>query len=248
MQLLDHTFPTPEENLACDEVLLDWAESTDSDEILRFWTPTRYFVVLGYANRLSTHVNEHACRALGIPILRRCSGGGTVLQGPGCLNYALILRIHKHGPTANTSSTNEFIMHIHRSIIETLLKQYTSANEPVTVTIEGHTDLAWNGLKFSGNAQRRRKRFLLFHGTFLLHMDLQLVEQTLPIPAKQPAYRMNRSHTEFLVNLPIPQMAIKSALATAWHATIPVQNPPMERIQHLAISKYASFDWVRKFQ
>lgn len=248
MQLLDLTFPTPEENLACDEALLDWAENTDSGEVLRFWAPTRYFVVLGYANRLGTEVNEPACRTLGIPILRRCSGGGTVLQGPGCLNYALILRIHEYGPTASTSTTNNFIMRTHRAVIESLLKQYTQANEQATVTIEGHTDLAWNGLKFSGNAQRRRKRFLLFHGTFLLHLDLKMVEQTLPIPARQPAYRMNRPHTEFLVNLPIPPQAIKTALANAWHAATPMKNPPLDVVRGLASSKYASSDWIRKFQ
>src|ERR1051325_5350957 len=119
MQYCDLTFPTPEENLACDEALLDWAEEqamgapasrrrelTGSPEsqnydlagetpalpgILRLWEPTRYFVVLGYANRLATEVNAAFCRQNTIPILRRCSGGGTVLQGPGILNYTLVL-------------------------------------------------------------------------------------------------------------------------------------------------------------
>ena len=46
MKLCDLTLGTPEENLACDEVLLDLCEAGDSDEILRLWALPQYFVVL----------------------------------------------------------------------------------------------------------------------------------------------------------------------------------------------------------
>src|SRR5713226_6021948 len=76
------------------------------------------------------------------------------------------------------------------------LMQPSLPGDPVTV--EGFTDLAVNGLKFSGNAQRRKRRCLLFHGTFLLDLDLALVEKLLRPPSRQPAYRENRSRAEFL--------------------------------------------------
>ena len=80
MKLLDLTLASPAENLACDESLLDWCENAAEEEILRFWEPRDYFVVVGYANKLATEVNVAACEARGIPVLRRCSGGGTVSQ------------------------------------------------------------------------------------------------------------------------------------------------------------------------
>ena len=86
MRHLDLTIPSPAENLACDEALLDWCESGDGVECLRFWESPEPFVVVGYANKVETEVNVAACEARKIPILRRCSGGGTVVQGPGCLN------------------------------------------------------------------------------------------------------------------------------------------------------------------
>ena len=89
VNLLDLTLSTPAENLAADEALLDEREATAGEPVLRLWESPEHFVVVGYSNRVGTEVNEPACRARGIPILRRCSGGGTVLQGPGCLNYAL---------------------------------------------------------------------------------------------------------------------------------------------------------------
>ena len=41
--------------------------------------------------RLAQDVDEAACQADGVPILRRSSGGGTVLLGRGCLLYSLVL-------------------------------------------------------------------------------------------------------------------------------------------------------------
>src|SRR5687768_735134 len=94
MKLLDLTLKTPAENLALDEALLDFCEQGQgADEILRFWEPREYFVVVGYANKVDLEVDRAACEKLNVPILRRCTGGGTVVQGPGCLNYTLILRI-----------------------------------------------------------------------------------------------------------------------------------------------------------
>src|SRR5258706_6702590 len=110
MKVLDLTLPTPAENLACDEALLDAAESGEAGEVLRFWESPEYFVVVGYANKLTTEVNVAACETRRIPILRRCSGGGTVVQGPGCLNYALVLRINEDGPTRSIIAANQFIV------------------------------------------------------------------------------------------------------------------------------------------
>ncbi len=45
MKLCDLTLATPEENLACDEVLLDLCEAGGSDELLRLWALPQYFVV-----------------------------------------------------------------------------------------------------------------------------------------------------------------------------------------------------------
>ncbi|HVZ18659.1 MAG TPA: lipoate--protein ligase family protein, partial [Terriglobales bacterium] len=196
MQLCELTLDSPADNLALDEALLDHCEENKTDEVLRFWQPTGYFVVLGYANAVSTEVHLPFCRHAGIPVLRRCSGGGTVLQGPGCLNYSLVLRATESGPLSGITGTNCFIMKRHRDALSPLLGQ--------DVRISGHTDLAVSDRKFSGNAQRRKRRYILFHGSFLLDLDLAMVEKTLQMPARQPDYRAQRSHGDFLTNLRLP--------------------------------------------
>jgi lipoate---protein ligase len=92
MRLLDLTLPTPAENLALDEALLEEAEtSAHPPETLRFWEPSDWMVVVGRSSRIDDEVHRDACREMGIPILRRVSGGAAILTGPGCLMYSLVL-------------------------------------------------------------------------------------------------------------------------------------------------------------
>src|ERR1019366_8278201 len=117
MRHLDLTLPSPAENLACDEALLDLCESGEGSECLRFWESQEPFGVVGYANKVAGEVNVAACEARKIPILRRCSGGGTVVQGSGCLNYTLVLPITRDGPLHNIAVANQFIMRRNRVAI-----------------------------------------------------------------------------------------------------------------------------------
>ncbi|MEW6301993.1 MAG: lipoate--protein ligase family protein [Verrucomicrobiota bacterium] len=239
MQHLDLTLPTPEENLACDEALLDWAEEGRSGEVLRFWEARQPFVVVGYSNKVHDEVFPEACRACGVPILRRCSGGGTVVQGPGVLNYTLVLRIDETGPLGTITGANRFIMERQRLAVEKLV------HRPVSVS--GHTDLAMDERKFSGNAQRRRRQFLIFHGTFLLKLDAALMEQLLPYPSRDPDYRRGRAHTEFLTVLRVPADSLKTGLRTAWNASEPWDAMPDDRIARLVRERYARDEWNLKF-
>jgi lipoate-protein ligase A len=238
MNCLDLTLPTPEENLACDEALLELCDEGLADEVLRVWESPRHFVVVGYANKIASEVDVPFCRQNGLPILRRCSGGGTVLQGRGCLSYALILRIDESGPLRSIASTNQFVLERQRAILEGLLQ--------APVHVRGHTDLALGALKFSGNSQRRKRRALLFHGVFLIEFDLALIERALLMPSKQPDYRANRSHSDFLVNLRVSARDVTLALRRGWQAATPLSEIPLERIRNLVRDKYATPEWTWK--
>ena len=115
------------------------------------------------------------------------------------------------------------------------------------VEVRGHTDLTLGDLKFSGNAQRRKRRRLLFHGTFLLDFDLGYLEKTLQIPSKQPAYRANRGHSAFVTNLGVPAERVKKALAAVWGAEGKMTKAPEERMRTLARERYSNEDWNLKF-
>jgi lipoate-protein ligase A len=237
MKCLDLTLPTPAANLACDEALLDACEEQAAGEVLRFWEPRDYFVVVGYSNRVAAEVNEAACRREKLGVYRRCSGGGTVLQGPGCLNYSLILKIDGNDALQNITSANRHIMGRHSDALTALLGR--------PARVQGHTDLVLDGLKFSGNAQRRKRHALVFHGTFLLNFDLSLMGKFLPMPSRQPEYRQGRPHGLFLMNLPASADAVKSALRKAWSTRRTLEVLP--DYQRLIAEKYSQDAWNLRF-
>jgi lipoate---protein ligase len=235
LQHLDLTLPTAGENLACDEALLNRCDVNGGSPLLRFWEADQLFAVVGYANHVHTEVDLNACRGARVPILRRCTGGGTVLQGPGCLNYALVLPLELTPELESIAATNRFIMERHRQALEEL------AGRPVEV--RGHTDLTVDSLKFSGNAQRRRRRAVLFHGTFLLSFDLEAMQKFLRFPSKQPDYRHGRKHAEFVTNLGLPAAAVKDVLKRSWNATHPPEPLPTDEISALVRTRYSQDAW-----
>src|SRR5207248_5738967 len=87
-------------NLELDEFLIaqtpkEFSSEKTSSGILpyRFWESSVPVVVLSRGGRISEQVNQPACVAGNIEILRRCSGGGAVVLAPGCLNYTLLFSL-----------------------------------------------------------------------------------------------------------------------------------------------------------
>ena len=197
MHIDERSFLDPRQNLDYDDELLRQAEEgrdTGASEVLRFWESPVLFVVLGRTSKEEEDVDLEACARDGIPVLRRSSGGGTVIQGPGCLNFSLILsKASRPGLLAINDS--------YRVILDQVLKGLA------TLEIRGGfrpvCDLVLEGTakKFSGNAQRRGKKFLLHHGTILYAFDLDLIGRYLKMPLKMPEYRCARSHGTFVTNV-----------------------------------------------
>jgi lipoate---protein ligase len=240
MKYLDLTFANPARNLACDEALIDFCESAGGgEEVLRVWEPASYFVVVGYSNKISLEVDAGACRARAVPILRRFSGGGAVVQGPGCLNYTLVIKNERPGYIGDLANAYRRVLARHRKMFRALSGE--------AVEIEGSSDLAVGGQKFSGNAQHRKRTYSLFHGTFLVNFDLSLMEACLRMPSKQPSYRQNRPHESFLRNLRIDSPKVREALRREWNAEEELREFPHQRIDALLRKRYSSSEWNTKY-
>ncbi len=155
------------------------------------------------------------------------------------MSYALVLPLELTPELKTIAGANSYIMEQNRRAVELLLNG--------GVTIAGHTDLVWNGKKFSGNSQRRTRNALLFHGTFLLKFDLLLVEKALQMPLLQPDYRQQRPHGEFIGNIPLSPLALKSALRQAWQVSGKfTENLDLDMEAWLA-EKYGNPQWHEKF-
>jgi len=235
MQYLDLTLPTPSENLALDEALLEEAETASEPiETLRLWEPQQPMVVVGRSSHIDAEVRSDACQRLGIPILRRVSGGATIVTGPGCLMYAVVLS-YKLRPDLRQLSE------AHRHVLELL----ASAIKPVVpgVQYRGTSDLALDVFKFSGNSARCRRNNLLYHGTLLYDFPLDLIESCLTMPPRMPEYRERRTHGRFVTNLPVNAETLRQALREAFDAHEIRTVWPAAETARLVAEKYNQAEW-----
>lgn len=203
MTLKDAVFLSPAENILYDDVLLDLAEHADTGECLRLWESRQVFVVLGRISKIKDDLKLDAIGADHIPVLRRSSGGGTVLQGPGCLNFTFVLSKDRHVNMQSLHKSYQYILGFVMKALESL--KIRAEFMPIS-------DLACEGKKFSGNAQKRGKKFILHHGTILYHFDTNLVERYLKIPRTAPQYRHGRGHFDFINNIDVTYKDFKQSL------------------------------------
>ena len=204
MHCKDISFASPQENILFDEVLFSMAEAAESGEVLRFWESPQVFIVLGRIGKAEEEIHLDQVVKDHIPVLRRCSGGGTVLQGPGCLNYSLILSKARDPRLADLRRSYEIIL-------STLIEIFKILNIAAVFKPVSDLALAAGEKKFSGNAQRRGKKFILHHGTILYDFDRSLIVKYLPVPKSIPEYRRHRSHDEFIANISADPGIIKQA-------------------------------------
>lgn len=245
MQLLELTLPSAAENLALDEALLETAEAAfdgrsphQSAETLRIWEPREYMVVVGSSSRMAEEVNLEPCQASGVPVLRRASGGCAIVAGPGCLMYSVVLGYRNRAHLRSIDQAHRYVL----DAIAGALNQTTG----LTVKRDGISDLVWNDRKVSGNSLRCKRNYFLYHGTLLYDFELSQVSSLLKIPQRQPEYRRQRSHDDFIANLPVGADTLRQALIAAFQATDATTSWPVELTARLAQEKYARDDWNSK--
>ena len=265
MILIDTTLTTPAENLAFDEAMLEVADR-DSEtslervipEVLRLWEMPSPCVVLGRASKWAEEANAIACERDSVPILRRVSGGASIVAGPGCLMYSVLLSYQIRPAWRMLDSAHSEVMTRMRQAVQNSLN---SLNTPVQIDLQGTCDLTLNNRKFSGNALRCKRQWMLYHGTIMVAMPLEWITEYLLEPPRQPDYREKRVHSSFVVNLMDGHIGAATSLefknllqkhiAAAWNAT-PIgtdtwfQQEVAEEAARLMQSRYSDPLWHRQ--
>ena len=207
MRVIDRCASDAVENVAHDATLFTSLEEGRGDETLRFWEAGQPAVIVGRFGKTAAEVDEDACRADNVPVIRRISGGGAVVVGAGCLNYSLVLSLEARPELRDVA----------RSYV-VILGWVAEALALPGLIMAGASDLALRDRKVAGGAQRRGRRALLHHGTVLYAFDVAAMARYLKHPPREPAYRAQRSHSEFVSNAPIEPARVKAALRS--HASI----------------------------
>ena len=202
MRVFPYGTDDPRENVAADTAIFEALERAEGDETLAVWESRRPAVVVGRFGRIDREVDEPACGADQVPVVRRTSGGGAVLIGPGCLTYALVLSLEARPALRDVARSYDLI-----------LGWVAGALGVPGLRRAGASDLVLGDRKIGGSAQRRGRRALLHHGTVLYAFDAAAMERYLKPPLRQPAYRANRPHAAFVMNVPLEPSLVTDALA-----------------------------------
>ncbi|KAH3676302.1 hypothetical protein WICMUC_002098 [Wickerhamomyces mucosus] len=151
----------PYKNLAIEEYVFNKLKFTKNERFnytLMFYTNSPC-VVIGKNQNPWKEVNLPLLNNLRVPLLRRFSGGGTVVHDLGNVNYSYI------------STRSEFDRTYFGSVI-------TNSLADIKQNVRG--DILTNeGLKISGSAFKISKGKSLHHGTMLLNSNLKVLGQLL---------------------------------------------------------------------
>lgn len=239
MKLLDLTLDLPAANIALDEALLESAEQEQhAVEVLRLWEPASPIVVLGRSSEIQREANLSVCDSKQIPVIRRCSGGATILTAPNCLMYAVLLSYQARPHLRMLEQAHQFVVGKIQLSIQSL---------GVDTDFQGTCDLTINDRKVSGNALRCKKNWVLYHGTLLCQgVDLELIDDCLGDPKRQPDYRQARSHANFITAMPISSSDLSAALIETWDAKEALTDWPEQLTNSLVESKYSLQTWNQR--
>jgi len=210
VQQIELSLSEPADHLALDEALLLAADANGIGETIRTWAFGSPTVVVGRSSRVDIEVDRTLCDREGIPILRRCSGGASIVGGPGCLMYSVILSLVGQPELRKIDAAHRYVM---QRVLAALQNQIPK------VAFQGTSDLTWENRKFSGNSLRISRQHLLYHGTVLHQSDLDLIGRCLLHAPRQPDYRKGRNHQEFVTNLPIDPIQLTVDLVHQFQAT-----------------------------
>ena len=145
-------------------------------------------VVFGISGKPEIHLDAIEYPKNPLPLIRRFSGGGTVVADENTLFVTFICNGKDTGVSCCPQKILAWTEEFYKPIFE----------HPEFRAREN--DYVIGEKKFGGNAQYLCRDRWLHHTSFLWSYD-PAVMKLLAIPSKQPAYRKNRAHEEFLVSL-----------------------------------------------
>ncbi|MFQ5833058.1 MAG: biotin/lipoate A/B protein ligase family protein [Candidatus Thorarchaeota archaeon] len=177
-------------SLAVEETLVRvCSQSTDKTSTLRLWKSDSA-VVIGRFQCVHKEADVLRCERKGIPIARRFTGGGTVYQDTGNLNFTICAdRSEPYVPRKLPDLYKTFVGEI--------------AYELQQIGIPARFDkqrscLRIKGRKISGTAGWIKRGVSFIHGTLLINADLLALKKCLEVPSSQPRYLRNDGKTRCL--------------------------------------------------
>lgn len=173
-RVLDTGLRRAAENITLNRALLEAHQANASPHTLRFlrFEPS---ALVGFHQSVAQELREDYCRAHGIAIQRRITGGGAIYFEPAHLGWELYLDKIALG-TADMGSISRRICEMAARGISTL---------GVAARYRPRNDIEVDGRKISGTGGAFDGDSILYQGTLLVDFDIERMLQVLRIPAEK---------------------------------------------------------------
>ncbi len=159
-------------NMAIDRAVLVANSGGKVPPTVRFyeWAPPA--ISIGYFQSLEEEVDLDNCMKLGVDYIRRITGGGAVFHESE-LTYSIVIpESHPYIPKNIMESYGQICGAVVKGLVHLGIdSQYKPINDIIT-----------NGKKISGNAQTRKMRTVLQHGTVIMDVDVDKMFSILKVP------------------------------------------------------------------
>ena len=237
MIYIENTSTDPFYNQAFEEYIFD--HYTEGG-ILLLWR-NRPAVVCGCSQNIFAEVDTLQAKALGVALIRRISGGGTVYHDLGNVNYTMIRDRAGMEPQ-------------YEVFLDPVIRALRRIGAPVSRNRV--SDIVIDGRKISGSAQKGTMKRIMHHGTLLYDCDLQ---------ALSALANGQRQHfeTKGTASVPWPVTNLREhmtdrsmdtddfakALLDSFGEEHPLEHHELsereqEEIRELADRKYRSWEWT----
>jgi lipoate-protein ligase A len=241
-------------NMAIDEAVLTARTLGQVPNTLRFyrWQPSA--VSIGKNQNPEGEVYLDACKRLGVDVVRRMSGGGTVYHDyDGEVTYCVTAKTADLG-TADISTVYakiyEAIKHALRLLGITADFSSGDAKNCPNMTVKGK--------KISGSSQTITRGIVLQHGTVLRSVDLPKMFTLLKL--KNASYtqaadiaKRKITSIENELDHAVTTETVANALAEGFRSVLKIQLEPgnlipceVELAKRLCKEKYATEEWIFK--
>lgn len=242
-------------NMALDEAILKAAIEKRCPPTLRFyrWDPST--VSIGRNQSLSTEVNLSVLEEKGFNLVRRITGGGAVFHDRlGEITYSIICPL-SFLENLNAHKVIEQFEIIENGIIAGL-KLFGLKPEKGIIHCPA---IFLDGKKFSGNAQVRKKGYILQHGTILLEIDPELMYSVLKAPNNISKSKMVKSVYAKCIGIKehiqnCDEEKLIKSLRQGFENTLQIKledgvftKYEFELAEKLLKSRYLNEEWLKKY-
>lgn len=243
-------------NMAIDEAILKAVNQGKSPYTLRFykWNPST--ASIGRNQSLSAEIDMEFAKEKGFQVVRRITGGGAVFHdSEGEITYSIACPTEVLENLGAHKVLEQFEI-ITNGII-TGLRYYGVKPEKGVIHCPA---IFLEGKKFSGNAQVRRRGYLLQHGTILLDIDAELMYSVLKTPPNVSKSRMVQSVRTKCIGIRkklkdgFNESKFLKMLRKGFEQTLEIElevgeltDFELKLAEDLVKEKYSNEEWLRKY-